>query len=191
MVYDLEVRQMRRLIAVLAFALVATAGRPANATPIFGAQLFYTGGDVTNESLPVTSGFTSELGLYDSSFNRLLFIMNDEPAGVTVTFNPAVDFSIPVGAELIFGIRVVDTGDEFFMGPGTRNPDNVIHAVVDDQGGGVFNVGFEDIFGGGDLDFDDNAFQFEGGLEAVPEPATLSLLAIGVIPGALRKRRSR
>src|ERR1044071_4892051 len=121
---------MRRLIAVLAFALVAMAGRAVNATPIFGAELFYTGGDVTVESLPVTSGFTSELGLYDSAFNRLLFIMNDEPAGVIVTFTPAADFAIPVGAELIFGIRVVDTGDEFFTGPAARNPDGIIHAVV-------------------------------------------------------------
>jgi hypothetical protein len=68
-----------------------------------------------------------------------------------------------------------------------------MHAAVDSLGGGVFTVGFEDLYGGGDRDFDDNAFRFEGGVraEVVPEPATLSLLALGLIPAALRKRRSR
>ena len=174
--------------------LVAAFSQSAGAAPILGATLTYTGGDVTVTSLPVTSGFVSELGLYDSTFTRLLFIMNDEPAGVTVTFIPGTDFGISVGSELIFGIRIIagaPLGEEYFMGAGTRNPDSIIHAGVDDVGGGVFHVGFEDIFGGGDLDYDDNAFAFEGGITAAPEPATLSLLALGLVPAYLRKRRSR
>ena len=79
------------------------------------------------------------------------------------------------------------------MGPAGRNTDGIMHAAVDSIGAGAFTVGFEDLYGGGDRDFDDNVFRFEGGVQAneVPEPATLSLLALGLIPAALRKRRSR
>jgi hypothetical protein len=73
-----------------------------------------------------------------------------------------------VGQELVFGIYVQNTGDTFRMGPGFRNPDGIPHANVVDIGGGAFNVGFEDLFGGGDRDYDDNVFKFEGGVAPNP-----------------------
>jgi hypothetical protein len=175
-----------------AVVLLAAFGGRVEAVPILGAQLTYTGGDVTVESLPVDSAFTSELGLYDATFSRLLFVMNDEPAGVTATFNPFLDFGIAPGSELIFGIRVVNNSSEFFMGPAGRNPDNVVHAAVDNMGAGVFHVGFEDFFGGGDLDYNDNRFAFSEGVRQTPEPAALGLVALGLVSiGYLRRRRTR
>ena len=83
----------------------------------------------------------SDNGLKCRLFFRLRFLMNDEPPGVMVTFNPGTEFGFNVADELIFDIRVVSDSDrEYFMGPASRNPDNVIHAGVDDLGGGVFNV---------------------------------------------------
>ncbi len=164
----------------------------AQAAPILGAQLFYTGGEVTVESLPVSSGYLSELGLYNSTFVRLIDLMDDEPPNVSVTFNPS-DYGFVAGQELIFGIRVISDGNrEYFMGAATRNPDNVLHAGVDNIGGGAYVVGFEDLYGGGDLDYDDNRFQFEGAVAPtpVPEPATLSLLGLGLVAARRYKRRS-
>ena len=62
---------MKQTIGLVGALLLAAAAGPAAAVPILGGQLFYTGGPVTIESLPVSSGYTSELGFYDSSFTRL------------------------------------------------------------------------------------------------------------------------
>jgi hypothetical protein len=186
---------MRQRLIVGVFAILALAASQAQATPVLGVQLFYTGGNVTVTTQPVSSGFTSELGLYDASFTRLIFLVNDEPANVSATFDPST-FGINVGDELIFGIRVLDPNpdQEFFIGPASRNPDNVLHAGVDALGNGQFVVGFEDLFGGGDRDYDDNRFLFEGAVDvtptAVPEPTTISLVSLGLL-GAVRRRFRR
>lgn len=59
------------------------------------------------------------------------------------------------GSELVFAIYVRDTGDTFYSGDGSRNTDGRAHAMVTDLGNGDYHIGFEDIWGGGDNDFDD------------------------------------
>ncbi len=53
----------------------------------------------------------------------------------------------------------------------------------------TFLVEFEDILGGGDLDYDDVRFEIDGGV--VPEPSTLLLLGTALAAAAYRRRRKR
>ncbi|MEJ7617956.1 MAG: Calx-beta domain-containing protein [Pyrinomonadaceae bacterium] len=77
------------------------------------------------------------------------------------------------GVELIFGIFVLDTGYAYSMGPGSQNPDGIVHAAVNCVSPGVATIGFEDQFNGGDKDTNDVMFQVQTG----PEASTLRFSA--------------
>jgi hypothetical protein len=125
-------------------------------TGVLGGQLFALGGDVKVEVEAATAGFVSELHLYSPTNSFGTIALNTEVGKV-------VDLgTFPAGTELVFGIFVRNTGNTFKMGPGTRNPDGLQHAVVDASSPGVATVGFEDLLNGGDRDFDDNVFRFTG-----------------------------
>lgn len=176
--------------SVLLLGFFALA-RPAAAVPILGGQLFYTGGNVTVEILAPTAAFISNLYLYDDPSNpAVLSLGQNTDVGATTMFDPSA-YGFALNQELIFGIDVTDTMETYFMGPGTRNPDGEIHAGVDDLGMGTFDVGFEDLFGGGDRDYNDSRFLFTGGLStSVAEPGTLALLGLGLAGiGFVRRRR--
>lgn len=184
---------IRARIAALAAALSLCMAVPATAAPVIGAQLFWSGGDVKITVLPATAGFISELTLFSASPD--IFIALNTDVGAVVTLSAAtLDAAHDVGDELVFGIFVTDTSDTFLMGPGSRNADGLEHAAVDALGGGVFIVGFEDLFGGGDLDYDDNVFRFEGGISVTPNPTPEpgSLLLVGAaLLGFAGYRRAR
>src|SRR5262249_349246 len=61
-----------------------------------------------------------------------------------------------------------ETSYTYFMGDGARNPDNNAHCNVTIEPGKGASVGFEDAFGGGDRDYDDNTFYFSGGIRVAP-----------------------
>jgi hypothetical protein len=148
-------------------------GRTASAAPIIGGQLYSTGGDIIVEVLPATAGFVSELHLYSPGPDRFIALNTD--VGTVINLG-----SYPAGSELIFGIFVRNTGNTFLMGPGIRNPDGIPHVGVDVQGPGLAIVGFEDLLGGGDLDYDDNVFRFTGGIAPLGCPADI---VMGTDPG--------
>jgi RHS repeat-associated protein/uncharacterized repeat protein (TIGR01451 family) len=154
-------RRGRTVLLALAVAVsgFTTLPHAAVAAPEVGGQLFSSGGAVEVQVLEATAGLTSELWLFEPGPPRML--ATNREVGRVVPLG-----SFPSGAELVFGIKV--GGHEFRMGPADRNPDGIVHATVEflDQGRAV--VGFEDLYGGGDLDYDDNRFEFRGAI--VPEP---------------------
>ena len=105
------------------------------------------------------------------------------------------------GDVLNFRLLVHDTGNEFFSGTGTLNPDGLAHTLVEDLGNGITQVGWEDLLGGGDLDYNDLIFSFnntttEGNPEenplSTPEPSTMILFGSGLLGlGAWRIRKKQ
>jgi hypothetical protein len=149
--------------ALIAVAAAPVLGAPAEARAVIGGQLFATGGTVDIVVQPGTAFFTSRLFLQHPDGTRTSVALNTE-VGKQVTVGP-----FPAGEELVFGIVMPDH-QTFLMGPASRNPDGIAHAEVTESGVRTFLVGFEDQFGGGDRDYDDNVFQFTGNLAPTRPP---------------------
>lgn len=158
------------VLAAFTMATTASAQTPAG----LGGQLYSLGGEVTIDPLPATAGLKSELWIVSPEERFIAFnerIGSTDPIQDPVTIGP-----YPAGTELIFEIRVPGQGT-FQIGPGSRNPDGLPHAVVTPDGTNSFIVGFEDLFGGGDRDYDDNMFRFTGSLAPVVPPDCSALTA--------------
>ncbi len=179
--------------ALVLWGIVAT---PAQAAPIFGGTLFATGGDVTVTFLSGGAGYINELYLDGATGDSLGILFSTLTTPVGSTFN--LGAFLP-GRELVFRLLVRDTGDAFFTGTGQRNPDGIAHAVVD---AAVVRtdralVGFEDLFGGGDGDYDDLVFSFrnvgvaaDADSAAIDEPAALLLFGTALAACGLVARRA-
>ena len=129
----------------------------ADSTPgQVGGRIFGTGEKVKVKVLESESAFTSEIWLFAPSRKLLA---TDEDEGVVARIG-----RIAPAVELVFGIKVLDTGDTFYTGPAERNPDGRAHALVSDNGDGSYNVkvGFEDIPDEADDDFNDVLFKVSG-----------------------------
>lgn len=122
-----------------------------------GAQIFVA--DDANVHVKYcggSAGFTSDVFLAPDT-TTIIATGHVTPDGTTVDLGARAQ-----GSELEFILFVRDTGQTYHMGPASRNADNVPHARVltlpIDALVTEYAVGFEDIFGGGDLDFNDFTF---------------------------------
>lgn len=132
------------------------------------------------------------------------------PSAVGPIFNNHVDTpgntfslgSFAADTELVFAIDS-DNGSEvirYLTGSAAANPDNFVHALVDDAfpdpnapGFTLVAVHFEDIFGGGDRNYADMVFSLNNIrvlATPVPLPVPLALLTSGVF-GLLASRRRK
>lgn len=96
------------------------------------------------------------------------------------------------GTELTFKLFVHDTGDTFYSNT-AMNPDGMEHArafqfALPNGSLSAFTpvifMGFEDLMGGGDMDFNDSMAMFSNVIMVpVPEPSAIAMLLAG--PGLL------
>lgn len=214
---------MKRLSGVTIALCLLFAMQPAQAnlidstildTEILGGRLFVAedGKEVTATFLGSDAGYYNTLylssprvsvdplfifdrdGIFDQDGERI-YHEDGEPTTISL------GSSFGAGEELIFSLYVKNTGNTFYTGDSSRNPDDLAHAsaitsLVD--GLYVTKVGFEDLYGGGDKDYNDFMFSLTNVVdpppsEAVPEPSILMLLS-GVLFSMiifLRQRRFR
>ncbi len=104
----------------------------------------------------------------------------DGDLGVTsqnVGVSKQIPGEIPAGTELILGIIVNETGKTYQTGPGSRNPDGEVHAIVSETPSVTgTTVGFEDKAVGepnADFDYDDAVLELS--LEPCEEPEQVTL----------------
>lgn len=185
----------RGIVAALAIflgAFCARAGIIGSITPT-ASELVATGGEVVIYFAGQTAGFDSTLSLIAPTSVGPFFPNHATAVGTALslgTFN--------AGDVLRFRMDVVNTGNQFFTGPGSGNPDGLVHvAHAGWQADATINVngvlvGFEDLLGGGDLDFNDNTFVFTNVASPtlVPEPSTLIGVCAGLAAALMARRRS-
>lgn len=163
---------------VVGSCAAALCGLAGTSYAVIGDPIITNGlGDVTVEVLPSDAGFTSELWLVSPGAPR--FIATNRDTGTMVnlgTFAPG---------EMIFELRVLGSGQNYQTGPASRNPDGIAHADVTPETGVSYLVGFEDLFNGGDMDYNDCVFRFTG---VVPAPASAGLFGLAGLVAARRRR---
>lgn len=188
---------MKSLKNSLGFALFAAACMPAAQITAFTptpVDLVATGGQVFVYFADVSSDFDSTLSLVSPVSVGPFFPNHGTVLGSFVNLG-----TFSAGQTLRFRLDVTqEGGHSYFTGPASGNPDNVVHAATaywETDGAIPFSgviLGFEDLFGGGDLDFNDNAFVLVNVAPVLdsPEPSTwmLGISGAGLI-AFLRKRR--
>lgn len=169
----MKTRFAAAVVCVFTFCFAGGA-EAAPGDEVLGGKLYYTGGDVVVKVLPASAGYTSELGFYkgpDAGQRKLMIATNRQQGTIkTISAQELGSWGVKSGDELVFGIYVQNTRQTFLMGEGSRNPDGIAHAKVTIQSPTKATVGFEDLFGGGDRDYNDNMFEFAGGISSEQEP---------------------
>ena len=178
-------KTLSRLAAAAALA-AALAAPQAHAA--IGDALVAAGGDIVIRFEGSAASFESLISVNGGS---QVFPNHSTAVGAEINLG-----HFAAGTSLDIVLHVLTTGHNFHTGPGAGNPDGLPHANViygfNGEPGRTF-VGFEDILGGGDLDYDDHMFSFTNIAPAIPEPGTYALMfaGLGVMGFIARRRKSR
>ncbi len=186
------------LAAVAAISTPVTRAEAATVSFVDGTFRAEAAGEVFVHFFTGTAAFTSDLSgrVGDDPFT-LIGTSNETPAGTGRSLGFA-----NVGEEIAFRLFVRNTAHAFSSGPAGQNPDNIQHVAATDFAGGSINGssplpagvlgGFEDLFGGGDRDFDDVRFLIR--IASVPVPGPMAgaglpaLMALGGFVWARRRK---
>ncbi len=128
------------------------------------AQIFTLDGStpVTVTFVESSTDYDDELDLDSPDSLKLIRAYADTP-GKVLRLGP-----FPANSELIFGIDINDTREHWQSGPASRNSDGVEHVAVTYEGACSWLIGFEDLTGGGDRDYNDVVMRVQGMLRQDP-----------------------
>lgn len=121
-------------------------------------------------------------------------ILNNQTAVVGTQYSLG---NFEAGQLLSFSM-LVNGVESYFSGPASRNIDNTIHVGYNELAGNTIQVGFEDLFQGGDLDYDDlvfsltNVYAATAPVSPVSEPETYAMFMAGLgLMGWTARRRQQ
>lgn len=156
-------------------------------------------GDVNAYFYGSTAGYTNTLSLLVNGVATVESaggLLNNHTSFIGQMVNMG---SANAGDTLTFRLNVLSTGDLFFSDK-SLNADGVNHVYATsfsgDLGAGIpvgTYVAFEDLYGGGDLNYHDENFVFTNvATRNVAEPETIAMLTLGVgIMGLMGRRRNK
>lgn len=182
--------KLKSLVSLAAFGLSALA---ASAFPIaVGGEGFTVVAGSTDDIIATYQGTSASYSnnLYLDGFG---FIFNNQSSAWGSTVNLG---SYATGTVLQFRLQVTNTGYTYATGAASLNPDNHIHARVQNEWApGTTLVSFEDLFNG-PFDYNDLSFSFTNTQAApvsTPDGAStagcLALAGVGLL--GLARRRAR
>jgi len=132
-------------------------------------------GEIYGYAAGSTAAYDSKLSLLINGVQTVNYIHNHQtPIGTQIYFGFA-----NAGDLIEFRLDVTTTGDTFYSNH-LLNLDGVQHAQHT-QYGNLLYVGFEDLWRGGDFDYDDNSAYLSNVAAVVPEPDAYMMVLVGLL----------
>jgi hypothetical protein len=179
-----------------AFADSIPYGAAGTANPVTYTFTAATTGDISAYYLGSSAGYTEYLGLLVNGVDSGVTGLQNHGVSPDTVIGQQLDFgSVTAGDTLTFYIYVYDTQMSWYSNV-AMNTDGINHVYSTgytgpDAPAGTY-VAFEDLTGGGDLNYHDETFVFTNvaTTPSIPEPANLALLLAGVgLVGTMARRR--